>query len=260
MAITTLPKEALLALEGTGLTRNEALVYAALLEGGPSTAARLAQGTQIHRINVYDITERLKAKGIISTFTSGRTKYYRAMPPEAIMAAEKNRLDELAAALPALKAVELREKTPLDAEVFIGKKAVKNAIDEVTRIKTEALLFATGWGFDFHYPAYRRIWYDKLIKNHVRVRALLGDKYAHNTPRPLVAAVLPSHVNFPSTTFVYGDNVLLINWQAREPVAVRIRSPEISGSYREYFELLWRISRKKATGKLKPARASRAST
>jgi len=42
----------------------------------------------------------------------------------------------------------------------------------------------------------------------------------------------------PTTTIVYGDNCLLINW-SDEPIAIKINNREIAKSHLNYFDMLW---------------------
>ena len=47
----------------------------------------------------------------------------------------------------------------------------------------------------------------------------------------------------PSTTFIYSDKVLIIIWEPF-PTAIRIKDKQTADSYRSYFEMLWKISKK----------------
>ena len=49
-----------------GLTVNEAKVYIALLERGSSAVNDITKASGVHRVNVYDVIERLQTKGLIS--------------------------------------------------------------------------------------------------------------------------------------------------------------------------------------------------
>ena len=53
-------------LKEAGLTNNEDLVYNALIDLGPSLAGRISRKTGLHRRTVYDVTETLIQKGLVS--------------------------------------------------------------------------------------------------------------------------------------------------------------------------------------------------
>ena len=77
--------DAVKLLQDLGLTSYEARAYVAVLgqpDGAPSAVASAAR---VPRQRVYDILERLLARGFVVR-TSGRRVTYRAVPPEAVLA------------------------------------------------------------------------------------------------------------------------------------------------------------------------------
>lgn len=46
----------------------------------------------------------------------------------------------------------------------------------------------------------------------------------------------------PSTTLIYGDKVVIILW-SDVPMAFLMRSKNVSDSYRNFFDMLWNISK-----------------
>ena len=70
------------SLKDMGLSENEAKTYLALLRMGPSNASGIVQKTNIHRINIYDILNRLQDKGLVSYVFNGKRKQYEASSPE----------------------------------------------------------------------------------------------------------------------------------------------------------------------------------
>ena len=76
-------------LKEFGLTENEAEVYIILLRLGYASASEIAEKTQIHRINIYDILERLQERGLVSYSKAGKRKQYGAVDPKRILEMEK---------------------------------------------------------------------------------------------------------------------------------------------------------------------------
>ena|SRR3989344_855877 len=68
-----------------GLTRNEARVYMALLRLGQTSPLKLSKATGVHRVNVYDVLEKLRYKGLVKVIGSDRKRQYTAEPPRALM-------------------------------------------------------------------------------------------------------------------------------------------------------------------------------
>jgi sugar-specific transcriptional regulator TrmB len=229
-------------LKEFGLTEKEAEVYLKLLELGFATASEIAEKTQIHRINIYDILERLQEKGLVSFALAGKRKQYEVINPKKILELEEERKQKIEKIIPEL--IKKRElgKLPQEAVILKDKKGIKNILEEITKSKTEVLLFASGWGFEENFPNYSPIWHERFKVNKTKIRCLLSSKFkGSEIPKPLNYRFLPSEFVFPSTTCVYEDKVLIVMWGA-SPLAVLVRGKEISDSNREFFEMLWKIA------------------
>jgi len=231
-------------LKEFGLTENEAEVYLVLLKLGYATASEIAQKTQVHRINVYDILERLQERGLVSFAISGKRKQYEAIDPKKILEIEEQRKNNIESIIPELLKHRELGKLPQEAVILKDKKGIKSILEEITKSKTEVLLFASGWGFKENFPDYSPIWHERFKINKVKIRCLLSSKSKGiEIPEPLKYRFLPSGFVFPSTTCVYENKVLIIMWST-SPIAILVRGKEISESYKEFFEMLWKISKK----------------
>jgi sugar-specific transcriptional regulator TrmB len=69
-------------LKSIGLSDNEAKVYLAMLELGPSSVIDIARKAQVNRPTTYVQIESLKKRGLVSTQTSGKKQLYIAESPE----------------------------------------------------------------------------------------------------------------------------------------------------------------------------------
>ena len=74
-------------LQKLGLSQKEASVYIATLElGEASPVSTIAKKAEVNRTTTYDILETLVQKGIVITSTHKKYKFYRAQPPEKLIA------------------------------------------------------------------------------------------------------------------------------------------------------------------------------
>jgi len=87
-------------LQKFGLTENEAQVYLILLRLGSATASEITQKSGIHRINVYDILERMQEKGLVSYVMIGKRKHYEAADPKRILEIEEERKKDIQSIIP----------------------------------------------------------------------------------------------------------------------------------------------------------------
>ena len=56
------------------------------------------------------------------------------------------------------------------------------------------------------------------------------------------ARYLPKMKNSPVSTNICGDEIAFILW-SETPYIIKIKNKEIANSYKNYFDLLWKISR-----------------
>ncbi|MDP2946966.1 MAG: helix-turn-helix domain-containing protein [Nanoarchaeota archaeon] len=228
-------------LQDFGLTENEAEIYLILLKLGSATASEITQKSKIHRINIYDILERLQEKGLVSYVIIGKRKSYEAVEPKKILEIEEERKRRIEEILPELSARRATGKENQEATIFKDKKGIKNILEEITKSKTDVYLFASGWGFEENFPDYSDVWHERFRINKVKIKCLISSKFKNlKIPGPLDYRFLPSEFVFPSTTCIYEDKVLIIMW-SNEPIGILIRGKDISESYKKFFQMLWKV-------------------
>lgn len=233
------------ALKNFGLTENEAEVYLLLLKLGNAQASEIAGKTNIHRINIYDILERLQERGLVSFVIIGKRKQYEAINPKKILEIEEQRKKDIESILPDLLKQRGLGKEPQEVTVFKDKQGIKNITSELTKLK-EFDFFASGWGFAQYFgQEYSDTWHAQLKVNKVKVRCLISSNFKKllKMPEALNYRYLPSEFVFPSTTLIYQDKTLIIMWSAN-PLAILIRGKEIHDSYKHFFDMLWKIAKK----------------
>lgn len=229
-------------LQDFGLTENEAEVYLILLRLGSATASEILEKTSIHRINLYDLLERLQEKGLVSFVIMGKRKAYEALDPKKLLEIEQEKADNIKQILPDLIA-QRENKISQDATIFKDKKGIKNILDEIAQSK-QFDYFASGWGFYQYFPEYANIWAGKIKRSKTKARCLISNKFrGKKIVEPVEYKYLPNEFNFPSTTAIWKDKVFILMW-SEEPMAILIRSKHVADSYKEFFGLLWKIAKK----------------
>ena len=73
------------ALRESGLTDGEIKVYTALLELGASTTGPIIEKSGVAKSIVYQLLDKLTAKGLVSYITKEKTKHYQAAEPNRIL-------------------------------------------------------------------------------------------------------------------------------------------------------------------------------
>ncbi|MBN2421522.1 hypothetical protein JXB27_04555 [Candidatus Woesearchaeota archaeon] len=228
-------------LEDAGLTKNEAKVYSALIDLGPSRAGLLTRKTGIHRRNVYDAIEMLIQKGLVSYIKENNVRLYSAVSPTRFIEILKEKETNLASIIP-----EMEKKMSFAAEkkqtnFFRGKQAIKSIFDDQIKEGKEILIIgACPFAKDivkYYFPRYD----NERKRKKIKVKALFTSKADCKIPLSEVK-YLPKEMDSPSATNIYGNKVAIILW-TEEPVAILIDQKEIADSYRSYFELLWKTAK-----------------
>lgn len=228
-----------------GLTENEAMVYLALLELGPSLAGRITRKTGIHRRNVYDITDRLAKKGIIGYIIKNNRRHFEAINPEKFIDIIKERESELNEALPHLKMLYEKTKEKKETNFYTGREGLKSVFQdqlEDNKEKEILILGASRTAFDI-LPFYFK-WYDQdRVKKKIKTRIIASENLGRKILSSEIRYIPEKYANLLAIN-IYKDKVALILWK-KEPIAIVIKEKEAADAYKKYFELMWRIARKR---------------
>ena len=235
-------------LRKLGLTENESKVYLALLELGSINAGEIIKKTKLHRNIVYDNLDKLIEKGLASFVIIKNVRHFEVTPPNELKEFIKKQKQEVLQKeqlinkiLPQINKLRISSERKQEATIFKGKKGLKTIFEELTKSKDEILVFGTGWGMRETMPIYYEQWHLKLRKNGIKARVLLPKEKMKKFLKPFRAKYLPEQNIIPSTITVWKDKVLNIIWE--EEIAILIISKKVADSYRNYFELLWKIGK-----------------
>lgn len=240
-----------------GLSENESRIYLSLLSSGSLSAYEIASKTGIYRPNVYDKLETLIKKGLVSYVIKNSKKYFTAAEPEKIEEylneeAEKIGQDKekLKTIMPQLSAMATSLKIPTKVEVFEGKEGLKVFLRDISRTTKEVLI--TGID-DARYnetlPTFMPKYFKELKTKKIKERVITADrpdifqyKAATTTYR-----FLPEKEFNPTNTFIYANKIAIVNWDI-PPTVIRIENKNLASTYRQHFEHLWKVAKRKPKG------------
>ena len=117
-----LPQE-VSTLKDLGLTHNQARIYLALIELGPSKAEEVSKVTEITRQDIYRVMPNLQALGFVET-TLSRPIIFKALPLQETLASLVNRREK--------ETVELKKHTRLMLKNHRNKTSKKIDEDSLT--------------------------------------------------------------------------------------------------------------------------------
>lgn len=230
-----------------GMTSNEAKVYLALLKSRSAQAGRITKISGIHRRNVYDALERLIQKGLVSVINKGKHKIFVAEPPERILKILEERRNLAEVEILKLKEIYESDKYKQSARVYYGKSGLRTVFDDQVQEKKEILVIGASMKF-FDMLKWYSIQYEKARKKaHIKTKVIFNEsdrpeikkrKFVNSQVR-----YLPKEYSGPAATNIYGHKVAIILW-IEPPIAIIIENKELADTYRRYFDLLWKLSKK----------------
>lgn len=244
------PKE----LTKLGLTDGEAKVYLALLRLSSSTVGPIVKESKIAYSNIYEVLERLIAKGLVSFIKKEKTKYFQATKPyrleEYLQNKEKqiqNQKAMLKKLIPSMLALTKSKGDKTEAEIFIGIKGLKTAYEKMilqTTKKDEGLFF---YIHEKEYAEKSDRFYNEAysISKKLKSRGLANKEYKKSWFIKKAKRFEIKFVDFPlpGNIDIIKDNVMIVSWEP-EITAVIINSKSISKHFRDYFNKIWKIAKK----------------
>jgi len=239
----------MLNLLKVGLTEGEAKVYISLSELGSTTVGPIVKSSKVAYSNIYDILNRLIDKGVVSFIVKNKTKYFQAATPSNLLSYLDKKQKEISnqkqllnKMLPDLE--KLHEIKPQqEAEIFLGKKGLRTAYEKLLKNSTEndEILF-----FYIHEEEYAEesdMFYKSIehLSKEIKNRGVCNEKYRDSLFAKGSGFLNLRFVKFPipGTIDILNEKILIVSWKS-PTIAILINSKDIAGSYREYFEDVWK--------------------
>src|SRR3989338_8330702 len=231
------------SLEKLGFSPSEIKVYLQLLKGC-SYANKLSAETGINRTNVYEALDRLIGKGVVSLITKNKVRWYDAKDANSLNSMIDERQGELAK-LKADIAADIKDiavnEEKQEATIFTGKKGLRMLFDEMIEVGKPISIIASNHQFKEFFGPYFELWHKMRIERGIRQRSIFPLKFEGKLEKRklLTYKFVDDRYSNPTTTVIFGDNCLLIQW-SNEPVAVKIFNKEITRSHLNYFNMIYK--------------------
>lgn len=238
-------------LEELGLSEAEAKVYLTLLETGSTLAGPIIKKTGLHRGTTYQILQRLKEKGLVSSVIKGKKQYFQAVDPDRLMDVLKEREEKLQEILPDLKAKLEASKEKQEVTVYYGVKGIRSVMDKMLEeIRNgEYYDFGVSGLFRDVMKHYWDLWQKKKRKYKIKSYVIFNEELKKKNPKLLKdyygqARFHPKEFSSITDTMIYKDTIILFIWTAKPPIAVLIKNKENAQSYKNQFKLMWKYAKK----------------
>lgn len=241
-------------LKNIGLTDNEAKVYLAMLELGPSPVLEIAAKAGINRPTAYFQIESLKKMGLVSSQNKGAKQIFVAESPdqlEFILNRENKILEqkqsELENILPELKTLyNLSEDKP-QVRFFEGIDGLIKMQDEFLKKKPKEILAITSIDDVLRvFPRHVESYSPERVKRKIHARAIYtsskGDFLKETNAKMLrqTKYVDPKQLPFNADITIFGDAVGIAALSGKLSGTI-IEHKEIANSFRGLFEFAWKL-------------------
>jgi HTH-type transcriptional regulator, sugar sensing transcriptional regulator len=241
MGVSTTKYDALLA---AGLTANEAKMYLAMLRIGSASVNEISRKAGVHRVNAYDLIERLIQKGLVSSVVRGAKKLYEPASPHKILDMLHDRQAHVTSVMPELVLDFNLRKEKQDVFVFKGPEGVMSAYGMMLE-QGKDIYALGGQGLNRKYLKHRHIKFDKArLKKKMKVHGL----YYESARSKKIASkmwhikYLPDKFRSPLMVDICGDLVIIL-LATTDILAIVIQNKEVADGYRKHFTFMWEFAK-----------------
>ncbi len=229
-----------------GLTVNEARVYLTLLKLGSASVTEITKESKVHRVNVYDVIERLLTKGLISSILKANKQFYEAASPDNLLHLLDSKRENIKEALPEMKLLYEQRKDRQEIHYFKGPQGVFNAYNMILE-QGETLYAIGGSGYNREILKHRhKIWDQERIKRKINVKAIYYESLRAtkktDKERLWETRFIANEYQSNLMIDICGDlSIILFPQPKKEDIlAVVIESRGIADGYRKQFEFMWK--------------------
>jgi sugar-specific transcriptional regulator TrmB len=245
------------SLKNLELSEKEAVVYLASLELGLTTIQEIAGQSQISRSTTYEVIESLMKKGLMSSLTKGKKKYFSAEAPERLMTLVdikerelEKRKKELKDILPELNELARFTRERPKIKFYEGKQGIRRIQEDILRTKhlgTIEEFVPLDYAYQLFPDHPRDHRHGMARKIDIPERMIYTSKKGRILPqkRGSIEYLFIPLEKFPFHTEItlYADKVALVSF-GRKLTGVVLESEDVANSLRCMFNLIWKALKK----------------
>lgn len=245
-------KSILAQLEALGLSENEVKVYLAALELGSATAQELAGKAAVVRPTAYVAIGGLTKRGLMSSFTKGKKKYFTAEKPAKLLKLvqeEKRKLadheEKLKRVMPELEALISLSADKPEVKYYEGLEGLARMHENIFESKTKEIkIIASAESVREVIPEEMRVLHNLRVKKAgIKGRILVVHEKKFEKPQVdfknwEYKTLKKNHLNMSGEIAIFGEYLSLISYQDK-PYGFLVKSKDIAETARILFDLAW---------------------
>ncbi|MDO8655725.1 MAG: helix-turn-helix domain-containing protein [Nanoarchaeota archaeon] len=236
--------------EDLGLTGAEIKVFLTLLELGSSAAGKVVEKSGLHNAVVHRAFHSLAEKGLVTHVVEGKMRQYRAVPPNSLLQFIEEKKERLQKILPELEAKQKLAQEKPTATLFQGIRGVKELLHLILDTKAREY-YAYGGPKKANEMLGDYFW--ESFHNKRTVKGIKGQLIFHSSLRywgeqlqkKKLTTIQYTNEKFEelTETIICGNRVAIIIW-LEKPYGFLIEEKSAAASYAQFFEILWKNSKK----------------
>ncbi len=236
-------------LEEAGLIPSEIKAYIASLEIGSSTNGEIAKKAKLNRSNCNEALKRLAEKGLVSYVIKANKRYYEASDPKNILKLVNEKQKKIENIISKLEEKRKLPKKEQEANIYEGYKGIKTVFEDILNSLNpgdEYLVFSAT-AVPKHFENFIKHWTKTRIKKKIKLKIIYNEEEKsmieqRKKEKLNEIRVLPKEYITPAVVNIYGNKTATILWN-KEPLAFVVKNKEYADSFRQYFNLLWKIAK-----------------
>ena len=239
-------------LRACGLTQNESLVYLSLLKVGKATSSKIIKEANISGGKIYETLEKLIQKGLVKSIIENGVKNFMANEPKMLIEYIKDKEkdlhkkeEELKKILPQLKSLKEHKYKLENVSLIKGLNGIKPIVYEcLEKCKTIKIMGVTSKK-EGKYNDFWRTWHIERARLRKQAEIIFSDK---NTDywkfyKKLKYTKVKEILAFtPSAILLIDENIFIFSYE-EELTCIYIKSKNISDSFSQFFNGLWKVAK-----------------
>jgi len=226
-------------LKQIGFLDAEIEIYKTLLRLGPSLVSKLAKETGHHRTHIYDLLEKLREKGLVSSLIQSGKRVFKASNPSSLLKYVEDKKEIVNAIIADLNSLSKMPVEETEVELFKGKEGMKSILQDFLENKKDYCVMGSMKKFEevleYSMPSFLK----KIEKLKVKERIICDKKEKIIKIKTGAYRYLDSGFIFPSSFWIYEDKVAIFVWNFPY-FCVLIKNKDIAETYQNYFEFFWK--------------------
>ncbi len=248
--MTTQNSDLIASLRGIGLSKNEAVVYLAVLELGQASIWEIAKKSGIKRPTCYVLLEELAFKGYASNSNDGKRVLYSVSSPKQLLQAVERRQERFVKSLAQLEGVASKSPQKPIVRLYEGVSGVVEAYNlSLEQPKGQEILIYGTAQVQISYEEFITDYLKNRVKKGIMARAILPDNelnrqvLGQDKEQLRQTRFLPQDKFDPATEInVFSDTITYIAHSESEPFGTVIESASLAALEKQRFELLWGLA------------------